>query len=51
MTQDVVTVRRLAHLGFRPTAEVKPYRFGSVVSETVVLEKRLANTSWEPTVA
>ena len=39
------------HLGFKPTAEVKPYRYESVVSETVVLEKRLANTSWEPTVA
>jgi len=39
------------HLGFKPTAEVKPYRYGSVVSETVVLEKRLANTSWESTVA
>jgi hypothetical protein len=28
-------------LGFRATGEVKPYRYGSVVSETLVLEKLL----------
>ena len=33
------------HLGFGPTGEVKPYRYGSVVSETVVLEKRLSNSA------
>jgi GNAT superfamily N-acetyltransferase len=29
-------------LGFEPTGEVKPYRYGSVVSETVVLETQLS---------
>jgi len=37
-----------AHLGFEPTGEVKPYRYGSVVSETVVLEKRLPNKPLHP---
>ncbi len=36
------------HLGFDPTGEVKPYRYGSVVSETVVLEKRLSNKPLHP---
>lgn len=30
-------------LGFEPTGDVKPYRYGPVASETVVLEKRLAD--------
>lgn len=47
-TNDAVLPTRL---GFEPTGEVKPYRYGSVVSETVVLEKRLAGTALERTVA
>jgi uncharacterized protein len=39
-----------AHLGFEPTGEAKPYRYGSVVSETVVLEKRLSTKSLHPIV-
>ncbi len=31
-------------LGFEPTGEVKPYRYGSVASETVVFQKRLPGT-------
>jgi GNAT superfamily N-acetyltransferase len=31
-------------LGFEPTGEVKPYRYGSVASETVVLQKSLPGT-------
>lgn len=31
-------------LGFEPTGEVKPYRYGAVVSETIVLERRLTDT-------
>ena len=31
-------------LGFEPTGEVKPYRYGSVVSETLVFQKRLPGT-------
>lgn len=30
-------------LGFEPTGEVKPYRYGSVASETVIFQKRLLN--------
>jgi RimJ/RimL family protein N-acetyltransferase len=39
------------HLGFEPTGEIKPYRYGSVVSETVVLAKRLPNSALQPTAA
>jgi GNAT superfamily N-acetyltransferase len=35
-----------SRLGFEPTGELKPYRYGSVQSETVVLQKRLADSSF-----
>ena len=35
-------------LGFTPTGEVKPYRYGAVVSETALLEKLLPHDTLEP---
>jgi GNAT superfamily N-acetyltransferase len=31
------------HLGFSPTGEVKPYKYGNVTSEAILYEKRLPN--------
>jgi hypothetical protein len=31
-------------LGFKPTGELKPYRYGNVVSEIIILEKLLAGS-------
>lgn len=45
-TNDAV-VPFWSQLGFEPTGEVKPYRYGSVISEVVVFEKRLPNTALE----
>lgn len=28
-------------LGFKPTGEIKPYRYGSIISESVLLEKAI----------
>jgi GNAT superfamily N-acetyltransferase len=36
-----------SHLSFERTGEVKPYRCGSVQSETVVFEKRLPDTAFD----
>jgi GNAT superfamily N-acetyltransferase len=36
-----------SRLGFDPTGELKPYRYGSIQSEIIVLQKRLPDSSLE----
>lgn len=42
--EDVISF--WSKLGFEPTGEVKPYRYGAISSETVVLERRLPRFSF-----
>ena len=42
---DEALVPFWTQLGFEPTGEVKPYRYGPVISEVLVFEKRLPDTA------